>query len=341
MKTTLAGIVLVISLAAFTAFTALKDKEKEPSGITLAINKGIPLLQRSSHEFLENAVSCHSCHGQDLSAVAFTMAERKGFVIDQKILQEAKDSIYNNLKAEGAKGFLVENDESRPLEIRAGYDLWAFSALGCQPDKWIELLALDMLHRQRNDGSWASPSARPPLEYYSFSTTALAVKGIQVYVPGNYKEQLEKKVQKARNWLTNAIPLENEEKVFQLLGLIWSNADKEFIEGQAAKLLQEQREDGGWAQLKTLPTDAYATGQALYALNQSGKLKSDDPAYQKGVSFLLKTQFEDGSWEVQSRSFPTVPYVYSGFPHGKNQFISAAATNWAIMALILAAKGQY
>jgi hypothetical protein len=226
MKIILTGTVLVMSLAAFTTFTGLKGKRNDHKGITLAINKSIPLLQNSSHEFLENAVTCHSCHGQDLSAVAFTMAEKKGFTIDQNILREARDSIYNNLKATGAKGFLVENDESRPLEVTAGYDLWAFSALGCKPDKTIELLALDMLHRQRNDGSWASPSARPPLEYYSFSTTALAVKGIQVYVPGNYKRQLEEKVGKTRFWLTHTLPLENEEKVFQLLGLVWSNAER-------------------------------------------------------------------------------------------------------------------
>ncbi len=338
MKIILTGIILIMSLAAFTTFTVLNSKGKDPAGIDLAVNKSILLLQKSSHEFLENAVTCHSCHGQDLSAVAFTMAQKKGFTIDQNILQEAKDSIYNNLKVERARGFLVENDESRPLEVTAGYDLWAFSALGCKPDKMIELLALDMLHRQRNNGSWASPSTRPPLEYYSFSTNALAVKGIQVYVPGKYRKQLEGKLEKTRCWLTHTVPLENEEKVFQLLGLLWSNADKDFIEHQAAKLLQEQREDGGWAQLKTLASDAYATGQVLYTLNQTGKLEPDDPAYQKGISFLLKTQFEDGSWEVQSRSFPVVPYVYSGFPHGKNQFISAAATNWAIMALIPAVK---
>jgi len=67
-------------------------------------------------------------------------------------------------------------------------------------------------------------------------------------------------------------------------------------------------------------------------------LKADDSAYQKGISFLLKTQHEDGSWKVKSRSIPFVPFVFSGFPHDKDQFISAAGTNWASMALILAVK---
>jgi N-acyl-D-amino-acid deacylase len=68
--------------------------------------------------------------------------------------------------------------------------------------------------------------------------------------------------------------------------------------------LATQREDGGWSQLTNLETDSYATGQALYALYESGLLKTDDAAFQKGISFLLKTQYEDGSWKVKSRSIP-------------------------------------
>ncbi len=43
----------------------------------------------------------------------------------------------------------------------------------------------------------------------------------------------------------------------------------------------------------------------------------------------------DGSWLVRTRSHPTQNYFESGFPHGADQFISAAATNWATQALLL------
>ena len=43
------------------------------------------------------------------------------------------------------------------------------------------------------------------------------------------------------------------------------------------------------------------------------------------------------SW-VRSRAFPTQPYKESGFPHGKDQWISAAGTSWAAMALSLEAE---
>jgi hypothetical protein len=58
----------------------------------------------------------------------------------------------------------------------------------------------------------------------------------------------------------------------------------------------------------------------------------------KRVDFLLRTQRPDGSWWVRSRAFPIQPYKESGFPHGKDQWISAAGTRWAAMALSLAAE---
>ena len=53
---------------------------------------------------------------------------------------------------------------------------------------------------------------------------------------------------------------------------------------------------------------------------------------------MLKTQFADGSWFVRSRSLPIQPHFESGFPFGRDQFISAAGTNWAAMALAVGVR---
>ncbi|HEY2933306.1 MAG TPA: hypothetical protein VGK99_16315 [Acidobacteriota bacterium] len=63
-----------------------------------------------------------------------------------------------------------------------------------------------------------------------------------------------------------------------------------------------------------------------------------DQVYRRGIRFLLNTQLEDGSWYVRSRSMPFQPFFESGFPHGHDQWISAAASNWATMALAPAAR---
>ena len=59
-----------------------------------------------------------------------------------------------------------------------------------------------------------------------------------------------------------------------------------------------QRKDGGWSQTEALESDAYATGSALVVLHRAGGLATADPAYQRGIAFLLKSQLADGSWLV-------------------------------------------
>ena len=97
-----------------------------------------------------------------------------------------------------------------------------------------------------------------------------------------------------------------------------------------------QRNDGGWGQTNYRPSDAYATGEALYALHETGSAATD-PVYRKGVEYLLQTQQEDGSWHVKTRAASFQPYFESGFPHSHDQWISQAGTGWAVIALSYAA----
>ncbi len=116
----------------------------------------------------------------------------------------------------------------------------------------------------------------------------------------------------------------------QVLGLCWAGRKPraEFVH----QLIALQRSGGGWGQTEGLPADAYATGEALYALHESG-MAASDPVYRRGVDFLLRTQLDDGSWHVKTRAAGFQPYFQSGFPHDHDQWISQAGTAWAVIAL--------
>jgi squalene cyclase len=311
--------------------------------IDAAINKSLPLLETASHTFLKNAaalVNCHSCHNQGLGLVTFSLAKQKGFAVTDSIFDEAIDSTHTQWKTYSNIRELMEDDDPLATLITGDYDLWGLKEAHYEGDKLINILSLNIMHMQGSDGSWFSPAKRPPLEYYSFSVTALAAKNIQAYMPSVLRQEVARRVARARDWMTKTKPLVTEEKVFQLLGLTWCGGDRKFIADQAKQLIAAQHPDGGWSQLDSLPTDAYASGQALYALNQSGELGVSDPVYQRGIDFLLRTQEADGSWHVKTRTFPFLPYIKSGYPHQADQFISAAGSNWATMALLLAVKKE-
>ena len=100
-------------------------------------------------------------------------------------------------------------------------------------------------------------------------------------------------------------------------------------------MLATQHDDGGWPASDDLASDAYATGQTLWTLHTTG-LSPTDPAYQRGVRYLLETQHDDGSWKVETRAKPVQAYFDNGDPYGKHQFISTPATCWAVAALAAA-----
>jgi hypothetical protein len=218
------------------------------------------------------------------------------------------------------------------------YILAGLQAVGYPPDDATDALAYYVLGRQRPDGGWRVQTGRPPLESSDIEVTAMCLRSLQAYAPKAQKAKYDRAIRLAKAWLEAAQPLSTEDRAFQLLGFAWAGTARELRVKAGLALLNEQRTDGGWGQLSSLESDAYATGQAMAALRESEIVNATAPQYGRGVRFLVDTQFEDGSWYVRSRSIPFQPYFESGFPYGDDQWISAAAANWAAIALLLGRK---
>jgi ankyrin repeat protein len=302
-----------------------------------AVEKSLPLLQHADGVFFEKA-GCVSCHNNSLFQMTISAARKNGFSIDERRVQSQLQGM----------GVYLESWRERVLQDipipgavdTVSYILSGLAAVNRTPDPATDALARFVMRRQAGDGGWRIATQRPPIESSDFEVTAMALRALQAYAPNPQKEGYARAVQRGAIWLSQAQPKTTEDRVFRLLGLGWAHWNKGDIRKAARDLMTLQRPDGGWAQLSSLASDAYATGQALTALAEAGGLPVRDRAYQRGVQFLLNTQLEDGSWLVTTRAIPSQPYFDSEFPHGPNQFISAAATNWATMALARSAQNQ-
>jgi hypothetical protein len=173
------------------------------------------------------------------------------------------------------------------------------------------------------------------MEDGTFVATGWVALAVRDYAPSGLKSAAAESQARSARWLARQKPATNNERVFQLLGLHWSSVPRTQLSEFTTMLVGAQRPDGGWAQLSGLESDAWATGSALYALHEAGGMPTNDAVYQRGVAFLLRTQFDDGSWWVRSRSWPFQPHFNGQFAHGKDQWISQGATAWAAMALLL------
>jgi hypothetical protein len=232
-------------------------------------------------------------------------------------------------------------NEFLTVNFAAPYFLLALHADGYAPNFTTDLAVDYLMSQATADGRFLAETGRIPLESGDIHLTAMAIRAIQLYASPAKADHVKTLVGKTKEWLENTRPDEQQELAFKLLGLQWCGSSPDQKKTTAAILLSMQNPDGGWSQLPTLGSDAYATGQNLYALYESGTLHPKDSAYQKGLAYLLKTQDNDGAWIVTSRSFPIQPFFSSDFPpYDENQYISATASNWAVMALLNALPDQ-
>jgi ankyrin repeat protein len=296
--------------------------------------RAIKLIQHSQVIWYQRE-TCTSCHHQLLSQIPLVLARERGVPFDEKVARDTATNAFAFLKD------LDANVQGYDF-IDMDFDGWALTAAhlaGVPRSISTDAEAQFIASRQLADGSWPTTDQRPPQSSSFFTTTAVCANALEQYLPEQLKGEKEARLSLARAWLLKSAPRTTEDQAYQLFGLRWTRAEQRVLGRIARQLLAEQHEDGGWSQLPSLGSDAYSTGEVLVALHEGGNVPTSDPAYQRGVQYLLKSQQADGSWQVKSRLHPPAPvsppYVNTDFPPFQHdQFISIMATSWATAALL-------
>lgn len=309
--------------------------EPEAGAIRAAIKRAVPLLEKASAGSADSR-KCFTCHNQALPVIALTEVQKRGFQVDAQNLNRQIQHTLKHLKS-GRKNYeLGKGQGGRTLT--AGYALWALEAGGHEPDETTAAVTQFLLGYQREQRYWHHPGNRPPSSGSRFATTYVALVGLAAYETDQQRGTASARRKEVREWLLSErgrrTP-ETEDQVFRLRSLELVGAESSEIELAAEGLLAEQRDDGGWAQKKNMQSDVYATGTALTALLRGGHVDRDSSSARHAARFLLDAQRDDGSWHVVTRAKGFQTYFESGYPHGKDQFISCAAGSWATIALVL------
>ena len=305
-----------------------------------AVAMALPPLQetsiKSKEVFVQHAShqDCVSCHQQFLPLAAIGLAKKRQIPVDvqaeRDLVKIVRERDLKNPEVDWEPRFHPEPVHSR------GYFLFGYAADDLAADEVTDSSVHHLAVIQGKNGQWCNNLPRPPIQTGDIGATALAIHALQRYPLPGRKLEFAKRVAQARHWLWSAKPDNQDARIYQLLGLAWAGEIPARLAPLAKALLAEQRADGGWAQLPGLSSDAYATGQAVYALSIGAGLPQSHAALGRGRQFLLATQLEDGTWYVRRRAFPFQPTMLgNGFPHGRGSWISGAATSWAVMALSL------
>jgi ankyrin repeat protein len=296
-------------------------------------------LTRSVAKLLEVApgfrekTACISCHHNTMPALAAAAARRKGIEVDTVRARKNLDDILTFFQS-NAPRMMLGDPAVGGEALTAGYALMALAADGHPLDSVTATMIHWIIARQMPDGRWLGNGLnRPPSEYSTISHTAIAAGGLKSYSLPGRRDEISQALRRARQWLLAAEPKSAEERAMRLMGLVWTDAPRTRVADAIRAVRDRQENGGGWSQFGRTPPDAYATGLSLYALHVAG-VSPTDAVYRKGLAFLLGSQYPDGTWLVKTHSFPVQRYFESGFPFGRHQWISAAGTGWAVMAIV-------
>jgi ankyrin repeat protein len=324
------GALLVIAAAASAASAGAP-----PADARAAVVRALPSLQRSAKTFVANR-SCVSCHHNILPILTLRLAASRGFEIDSAALSEVERKTFRVLTNLRAFDDAVQGTTVSDPTPNDSWLLVAAKAAGLAPDVTRAVYAKRIASWQRG-GHWTTSDFRPPHSSSLFTATATAVLAIRAYLPDEMQAARDRVLGDARAWLTATVPQSTEDATFRLLGLVWAGAPATDVAAARRDLWKRQRPGGGWPQLPAYPPDAYSTGEALYALHESGT-PAADVAWRRGIGFLMTSQAADGTWHVRTRMISPAevspPYFTTGFPYKRDEYISYAASAWATMALL-------
>jgi ankyrin repeat protein len=317
----------------FSLSTLWAGEDASAARIREAAAQAVAVIQNSQKTWFSKQ-GCFSCHQQVLPALAFRAARQHGIPVDERAAHAdaaAAFGFYSNLDRAVQWTHIIDpaNDD--------GWGLLAANAAGLRPSLVTAVYARLLAARQEPDGHWETGDERPPQSYSPFTATAVVMAAIQEYSHPSRRSDTHARIAKARAWLLSQTARTTEDRTFQIFGVSLGGGDRRILSRLAGQLKAAQQPDGGWASLDGRASDAYSTGEALWALHHAAGVPVSDTAWRRGIEFLLRTQAKDGSWHVASRLHPPAPvsppYFETGHPYGHDQFISTMGESWAVMAL--------
>ncbi|RBP39836.1 squalene-hopene cyclase-like protein [Roseimicrobium gellanilyticum] len=303
----------------------------EPAAVKAAVQKGLAFLEKEGAAWYEEK-SCLSCHHIPFQVWAHREAQRRGFSVEQKKLDEWVGWCVELAEPKGGNDVLAE------LMVFLSRDMVPPG----EAQKKLETLPAKIASFQKPDGSWAASgqfhAESWPAAEANETTTRLMLQSLNS--PWADAEKTKANRERALAWLktreaqtANASPQSTRTHATRLAYAVTIKHTVQQV-ALCETLLSQQQPDGGWRWkmgAEGKDSDPITTGEVLYVLNVAAAKQMDTIA-PRAVAYLLKTQREDGAWyqdhkrisnKIRKEENPKVDGIYTYW-----------STAWATLGLL-------
>jgi squalene-hopene/tetraprenyl-beta-curcumene cyclase len=261
------------------------------------------------------------------------MRDELKIALPEELLNKHQDLIVKTATKNGVGGQGEDNVPTNGPGTVASELLFAGApSLTAGPAEATKALVERLVKTQKKDGSWKHGGQFDAFKRSAKESTD-AVTAWNALALIAYDAPTDAAAVKTRDqalaYLKDVKPGESTDShVVQLL-LAHALKNSERTNALLKELREQQLSDGSWAWLKGNKNgDAWATGEALYALGVVGTSHTD-PSVQRAWSFLKKTQREDGDWLVSTANIRK-----AGAKKTTDPIFSYWGTAWAAIGIM-------
>ncbi len=322
-------VIILVSTCLSAAPLRARCQEVVPA---ISARPGQPAVTRAVKYLSQELVrwrsekSCHSCHHFGDAARVLYLAKRRGYPVDNAVLEPSLRMLREPSRWETDAGDEPFQDH-RLSAIQ--YSSALRQAAQAKADEAWDLprntAARLVASHQQTNGLWkisAGGLVGSPITYGNILATAIARQVLREADD----ERFPSRIAAADRWLREQQP----HAVVDLAGLILGldSATDEAAQRQRERarrlLIKAQQADGGWGMFANHPAEVFDTAIAVIALSSLTGDAEASTGVDRGQRYLRANQLPEGCWPETTRPAGSESYAHR-----------VSTTAWALQALLM------
>lgn len=287
-----APLLLAAALTCDLTATKSSDSGGNPA-LRTAAQQGLTFLSAQSRAWTQANPNCYGCHVHSVTLEGLSIGKHNRYHVSAADMKLMADAMLNASQGVHATTFTTARAFGGVAFAR--YDQLVDAAL---KDELLKV-GRRLIDDQAADGSVKVDDTRFPIESGVVQATFQAMQTWRQCHARTADDVWLTPLRKAEEYLQVRAQkddgLQLQDQAYALMGLTAAgvgSGEKLSLKLQRA-LLKQQHHDGGWGFREA--SDAFATGQVLYALRGAG-LSEKETAVARGMTWLVERQQKNGSW---------------------------------------------